>query len=246
MDTAGEFRVHFRSLCDQRGENLRVEDLLLKSEDHLLLAAGTVHIAAFGFTGAGIGQYFPAAQFAFAAGGDDHMVCTGADRVKHKNFFWNDINTTESVDQFGESVEIHLGIVMNRNTQQLLYGFHGKARAATGQFCAFTAGVCRINAAVSKPFWNVHPQIARNGQHARRFCDRVNGEEDHRIRARRAIVGLPIAEIQPNEEDVDTAATIPCGGQFHTGSHGSRGGQCIHCTGFLGGCRQIRASQRVG
>ena len=64
---------------------------------------------------------------------------------------------------------------MDRNAQKLGDRLHGKCGSAAGETGAFAAWVGCVDAAITKA-GNVHPHIARNGQHARRFTDGINGE----------------------------------------------------------------------
>jgi hypothetical protein len=53
--------------------------------------------------------------------------------------------------------------------------FMASAGPPPGNLAPFAAWICGVDAAVAKAGY-IHPHIARNGQHAARFADRVHGK----------------------------------------------------------------------
>ncbi len=190
-----------------RGQHLRAQNLVADRQDDLLLAPGAVKIAALGLTGASIGQGELTGHGLYTGlQGLDVVIAEGVNR----DFLWHvDLDAADLVDEAHEGVEVDLGIVIDRHPEQLFHSFGCQGRSAAGQLIRLAELVSSIDPAVVKTTGYIDPQITRDGEHAGGVIERVQGEQDHRIGARRSFTGLPIAIIQTHHQQSDPAGAVP-------------------------------------
>ena len=94
-------------------------------------------------------------------------------------------NPAELIDDAHESVEVHQGVILDRHAQHLLDGIHRQAGAAFGHLVDFAQEVSGVDLVVIETR-DVHPQVARDREHAGGLGNRVDREEHHAVGARSA------------------------------------------------------------
>ena len=197
------------------------QDALADGQDDLLGAVGAVEVAAIGVAGAGVSQGHRAIHHLAARLQDNGVVI--ADGIHGHLVRHIHRDAAQLVNEIFEGRKIDLGVVVNGHAQKSLDGFYGQAGAAIGHLVGLSEHVGGVDAAIIKA-GDVDPQVAGDVEHAGRHGQRVEGEQDHGVGARRAIARFPIPEIQAHHQHGDPAGAIPGQGDGAGGSGGQRGG----------------------
>jgi len=205
MDAGLQFIVELRSVGNQGGQHVEVHHLVADGHNHFLLARRTVKVAALSVALAGIGQGHCAGEGLHARFQGNRIA--RAERIDRDLLADVHVQPAHRVDEALEGIEVDLRVVLDRHADKGLHSFHRQAGATTGQFLAVADEVGGVDLAVTGTR-DVHPHVARDGQHASRLAERVHCQQDHRIGARR-FARLPIAIIQTHQQNGNAAGAVP-------------------------------------
>jgi hypothetical protein len=139
-----------------------------------------------------------------------------AEGIDLDGLFHVDFNAADLVDHGDEGVEVDHGVEVDVDAEQGLDRLHGQAGSAPGDAVDLADLVDGIELAVIKAR-DLDPQVAWYGKHPSRAFFRVDGQQDHRVRAGQAVAVGPIAVIQAHDEDRHPLVPVPGIGSRVTG-----------------------------
>ncbi len=197
----------YRRLGHQDRNHVKAGHTVEDRHRHLLLPFRPAEVAPSTPASAGVGQRLGSIQVMPLrvqpqAGPSDRR---NLDPLGHQH-----VHPADLVDHPLEGRKVEHNVVLDRDPDHALDRAHRQPGSAARKPIGFAGTVGGVDAVVLKSR-DLDPQVTRNREHPDLLGDRVDRNQHHRVGARRADPGLPIAVVQAHQQDRDPRVTIPRG-----------------------------------